>query len=115
MKTLLLLAVGAMVASPAFGADILEAAPQQAKLLKEDGNIRVIEYTSKKGDKIPLHSHPRHVVYILKAGKTQFTLADGTKPKPGDVKDGQALINPPITHSQETLEDTHAILIEIKE
>ncbi len=103
MKTLLLLAVGAMVAAPAFAADILEAAPQQAKVLKEDGNIRGIEYKSKKGDKIPLHSHPRHVVYILQAGKTQFTLADGTKPKPGDTKAGQALINPPVTHSQETL------------
>ena len=31
------------------------------------------------------------------------------------MKAGQALINPPVTHSQETLEDTHAIVIEIKE
>ena len=32
MKTLLLLTVGAMAVSPAFAADLLEAAPQQAKV-----------------------------------------------------------------------------------
>jgi quercetin dioxygenase-like cupin family protein len=84
------------------------------KLLKENDRIRVYEYTAKKGDKVGMHSHPAHVVYLLDAGQTQFTLADGTKPKPGQVKDGDALINPPVTHAQEHLKDVRGIVIELK-
>ena len=111
----LLLACGALVYSSAFAADLISVAPDQARVLKEDDTVRVIEYKSKKGDKIPMHSHPKHVVYIVKAGKTQFTLEDGSKPKPGSIKDGDALIVPAITHSQETLEDVHSIVIELKQ
>ena len=37
--------------------------------------------------------------------RADFTLADGSRPKPGQVKDGDAFINPPVAHSQEHLED----------
>ena len=84
------------------------------RVLKENDRIRVYEYTAKKGDKVPMHTHPTHVVYLLDAGKTQFTLADGSKPEPGPVKDGDAFINPPVAHSQEHLEDVRGIVIEVK-
>jgi quercetin dioxygenase-like cupin family protein len=38
----------------------------------------VLEFTAKKGDRTPMHSHPAYVVYIVKAGTSRFTLADGT-------------------------------------
>jgi hypothetical protein len=31
------------------------------------------------------------------------------------VKDGEALINPPVTHAQEHLEDVRAIIVELKQ
>jgi len=116
MKAIQMLVAGSVwLCSSAFAADLVSVAPNQAKVLKEDDQVRVIEYKSKKGDKTPMHSHPKHVVYIINVGKTQFTLEDGSKPKPGNAKDGDVLILPPITHSQETLEDVHTIVIELKQ
>jgi quercetin dioxygenase-like cupin family protein len=118
MKKLSLVAAagGALVAFSAYAApDVCSVGPEHCKILKEDAKVRVIDFTAKAGDKLPLHSHPAHVVYIIKAGKTQFTLEDGTKPKPTDSKDGDALINPAVTHSQEHLEDVHVIVVEFKQ
>jgi quercetin dioxygenase-like cupin family protein len=105
---------GAGAKAPEGQKDLFAVGASHVKLLKENDKVRVYEYTAKKGDKVGMHSHPTHVVYLLKAGKTQFTLADGSKPKPGDVKTGDALINPPVAHSQEHLEDVRGILIELK-
>jgi len=49
---------------------------------QETDRIRVYEYTAKKGDQVPAHTHPTHVVYLLQPGQTQFTLADGSQPNP---------------------------------
>lgn len=108
------IAEGATFPPAPSGPDIFAVGAEHVKLLKENERIRVYEYTAKKGDKVRMHAHPTHVVYLLKAGQTQFTLADGAKPKPGQSKDGEALINPPVMHSQEHLQDVRAILIEVK-
>ncbi len=114
-KLSLVCVVGALMASYAFAADDLcSVAPANCKILKEDAKVRVIEFSVKKGDKFPMHSHPAFVVYIIKAGKVKFTLADGTT-KEMASKNGDAQINPPVTHSQEHLEDSHAILVEFKQ
>jgi quercetin dioxygenase-like cupin family protein len=113
-KVSLLIAFGLMASSYAFAADICSVAPKNCKVLKETDKIRVIEITAKKGDKIGMHSHPTMVVYILKAGKTKFTLEDGTS-KVTEGKVGDVLINPPVTHSQEHLSNVRAILVEIKD
>ncbi len=107
--------VGITWASCAIAADNLcSVAPANCKVLKEDANVRVIEFTARKGDKTPTHSHPAYVVYIVKAGKSRFTLADGTSFE-RNPKDGEAFINPPVIHSEECLEDQLAILVELKQ
>ena len=113
-KAALLIAVGLMASSYTFAADVCSVAPQSCKVLKETDKIRVIEFTAKKGQKIGMHSHPTMVVYIQEAGKTKFTLEDGTS-KVLESKNGDVLINPPVTHSQEHLANSRAILVEIKE
>lgn len=114
-KASLLIAFGLMASSYAFAADICSVSPKNCKVLKETDKIRVIEFTAKKGDIIGMHSHPTMVVYILKAGKTKFTLEDGTSKETDPGKVGDALINAPVSHSQEHLADTRALLVEIKE
>jgi len=101
--------------SPAPATDLLPLEPDHCKLLKENDRVRVYEYTANKGDTVAMHSHPAHVVYLLKAGRTQFTLLDGSTPKPADLKDGMALINPAVTHSQVHLEDVRALIVELKQ
>ena len=114
-KLSLLLAASALVVSSVYAADdVVSVAPQQYKVLKEDAKVRVIEATLKKGDKIATHSHPAHVVYVMKAGKVKFTLADGTT-RDLESKDGDALIMPAGTHSHEHLTDAHVIMVEIKQ
>jgi quercetin dioxygenase-like cupin family protein len=108
------IAEGATFPPAPSGPDLFAVGAGHVRLLKETDRIRVYEYAAKKGDKVPMHSHPAHVVYLLDAGQTQFTLADGTKPKPGKVKDGDAVINPPVMHAQEHLEDVRGIVIEVK-
>jgi len=101
--------------APAPATDLVSLAPDHCKLLKENDRLRVYEYTAKKGDSVGMHSHPPHVVYLIKAGKTQFMLQDGSTPKPGELKDGAALINPSVTHAQVHLEDVRAIIVELKQ
>jgi quercetin dioxygenase-like cupin family protein len=96
-----------------YAVDFLEAAPKQTKVLLENEKVRVIEVQFKKGDKVPMHSHPEIVLYAIKSGKTRFTDADG-KTTESKSPDGTATFRPPTTHSHEHLEDAHAIVIELK-
>lgn len=112
----LCLAAGMTAAAPAFADDYkgtCDVAPKNCKIIKEDANFRVIDYTAKKGDKVAMHSHPAHVIYVLQGGKTKFTMPDGTT-KELDTKAGDALINPPTVHSSEHLSDLHVIIVESK-
>ena len=94
--------------------DLCSVAPGNCRVLKEDAKVRVLEFTARKGDRTPMHSHPAYVVYIVKAGVSRFTLPDGTS-FIRNPKDGEAFINPPVTHSEECLEDQIAILVELKQ
>jgi quercetin dioxygenase-like cupin family protein len=114
----LALVMSAFVITSAYAADApavdgCAVAPQHCKILKEDAKVRVVDYTAKKGDKVPMHSHPAHVVYVLEGGKTKFTMPDGTT-KEIDAKPGEAIINPATTHSADHLTDIHVIIVEMK-
>jgi quercetin dioxygenase-like cupin family protein len=85
--------------------------PKNCRILKEQGKVRVIDYTAKAGDKIGMHSHPAHVVYVLKGGKTKFTSVDG-KVTELDAKAGDVFINPPTVHASEHITDVHVIIVE---
>ena len=102
-----------LFSSGAYAVDFLEAAPKQTKVLLENEKVRVIEVNFKKGDKVPMHSHPDIVVYIIKGGKTRFTDASGKITETGS-KDGSATYRAATTHSHEHLTDAHAIVIEMK-
>lgn len=102
-----------LFSSCVYAVDFLEAAPKQTKVLLENDKVRVIEVNFKKGDKIPMHSHPEIVLYIIKGGKTRFTDADG-KTTESQSKNGTASFRPATTHSHEHLEDAHAIVVELK-
>ena len=56
---------------------ILRAAPKSARVVFENGSVRVIEITMKKGEKVPMHSHNKGISYSLNAGKVRSTTEDG--------------------------------------
>ena len=97
-----------------FGQDAMQYGVKHLTVLAEDQKVRVLRYAPHKGDKTPIHSHPSAVVYVLKGGRVKYTMPDGST-KISVLKTGEALIRPPITHSDEALDDVEAILIEIKQ
>jgi quercetin dioxygenase-like cupin family protein len=93
--------------------DAMQYGVKHLKVLAEDDQVRVLEYSPRKGDKTPMHSHPASVVYVLKGGRVKYTLPDGST-KISELKTGDALLRPPVTHSDEALDDVESILIELK-
>jgi quercetin dioxygenase-like cupin family protein len=100
--------------TPVFGQDAMQYGLKHLKVLAEDQKVRVLQYTPHKGDKTPVHSHPTTVVYVLKGGRVKYTMPDGSV-KVVELKTGEALIRPPVTHTDEALDDVEAILVEIKQ
>jgi quercetin dioxygenase-like cupin family protein len=94
--------------------DVCTVSPKNCKILKEDAQFRVYEYIAKAGDKVPMHSHPAHVIYVLEGGgKTKFMMPDGTS-KEIELKPGEAVINPPTVHATEHGSDTRVLIVELK-
>ena len=81
--------------------DALKAAPEVSKF--------------KPGQKTVMHSHPDHVIYVVKDGKLKITLPDG-KSNEINLKSGQAIWMPAGQHAVENLGKTEAnnIVIELK-
>lgn len=102
-----------LVAAPAVAMDFLEAAPKQTKVLIDNDKVRIIEVKMNRGDKIPMHTHPASVVYVIKSGKVRWTGEDGEVSET-QGKDGDTLYRPAVTHAHEHLEPSDAILIELK-
>jgi len=56
---------------------ILQVAPKSAKVVFENDEVRIIEITLKKGERIGMHSHNKGVSYGLNKSKHKYTGADG--------------------------------------
>jgi quercetin dioxygenase-like cupin family protein len=93
--------------------DATKVAPNNHKVLLENENVRVIEFTARAGDKIGMHSHPNHVVYILSDAKATFISEEG-KSEERAMKAGDTIWVDAVTHATEHGEDAHAILVELK-
>jgi len=106
-------AVGLLFSAVSMDQDAMQYGVKHLKVLAEDDRVRVLEYSPKKGDRNPMHSHPSSVVYVLKGGRVKYTLPDGST-KISELKTGETLLRPPVTHSDEALDDVDSILIELK-
>lgn len=93
--------------------DPAKVAPTQVKVLLENDEVRVIEFTAKAGEKTPMHSHPGHVIYPLADGRTRFTMPDGTT-RELQIKKGVAAWVAPVTHAHLALTDNHVFVVEVK-
>jgi quercetin dioxygenase-like cupin family protein len=83
-------------------------------VLAEDQKVRVLRYAPKRGEKTPVHSHPSTIVYVVKGGRVKYTMPDGGT-RVVELKTGEALLRPAVTHTDEALDDVEAILIELKQ
>jgi len=124
MKKLTLLVVGALVvvsfltitSSKAMAQDPVKVAPEKCKALLENDRVRVLDFWLKPGDKLPMHSHPASILYVLTNGKVRTILPDG-KVTDMEVKAGETRWAEPVTHANENIgtTDAHVIVVEMKE
>jgi beta-alanine degradation protein BauB len=96
--------------------DPVKVAPKNFKVLLENDHVRVLDFHSKSGEKIPMHSHPGYVAYsITGSGKTTFSFPDGkTTVVPAGA--GQTTWRDAETHATEYTGrgETHVVLVELK-
>ena len=83
------------------------------RVVAEDGKVRVLRYSPAAGGKSAMHSHPEAVVVVLKGGRVRYTFPDGTQ-KVVELKTGDAMIRPSVTHLDEAIDPVECILVEIK-
>ena len=95
--------------------DALKAAPEQTTLIMENERVRVFSVTFKPGQKTIMHSHPNHVVYVLKDGKLKVTLPDGNINEVS-LKAGQAIWMEAGQHAVENPGKTEVknVIVELK-
>ena len=95
--------------------DPLKLAPGIYSLLFENDQVRVCDIRFKSGDKIAMHSHPDHLLYILSPGTIKLSYADGTS-KTVDAQAGQVLWSKAESHVSENIGTTevHALIVELK-
>jgi len=106
------LVAGATASPPV--ADRVAAVPS-TKVLLENDCVRVQYHDVAVGQTVPMHSHPRYVVYTLKPFKARITLPDGSQ-RISEHQAGEAYWNEPISHSVENLgsSDIHNLIVELK-
>jgi beta-alanine degradation protein BauB len=95
--------------------DALKAAPDVYSLVFENERVRVLNVKFSPGQKTKMHSHPDHVIYVLKDGKLKITLPDG-KSNEVSLKTGQAIWMQAGQHSAENIGGTEAVnlVVELK-
>jgi quercetin dioxygenase-like cupin family protein len=99
-----------------YAQDPVKVAPENFTVLLENDQVRVLDFHTKPGVKIPQHSHPAYISYSISgAGKTRFTSKDG-KVKDQPAKTGQATWHEAETHASEYEGSgtAHVLLVELK-
>ena len=100
-------------AAGAVAQDVMQQRLPFLKVVAEDDKVRVLRYAPAAGDNSAMHSHPEAVVVVLKGGRVRYTLPDGTQ-KVTELKAGDAMIRPPVTHRDEAIDPVESILVELK-
>ena len=111
-----LVAVFALGASSALAQDPAKVGPNIYKCTFDNERVRLCEVTFKPGAKIPVHSHPDHVAYVIRGGTLAVTGEDG-KAQEFALKPGQALWLPAQSHSavNKGKGEVKLVVVELKE
>ena len=111
-----LVVVFALGASSALAQDPAKVGPNIYKCTFDNDRVRLCEVTFKPGAKIPVHSHPDHVAYVIRGGTLAVTGEDG-KAQEFALKPGQALWLPAQSHSavNKGKGEVKLVVVELKE
>ncbi|MBO9586007.1 MAG: cupin domain-containing protein [Flavobacterium sp.] len=105
-----------MLSMNIYAQDPLKAAPNAyKKVILENERVRIMQVEITPGETIPWHHHPDHTIYALADGKIEIT-DKGKAPVTIDIKAGDAMYIPAVTHMAKNIGDTtvNLIVTEIK-
>jgi quercetin dioxygenase-like cupin family protein len=104
------------IQKPTENIDIVQTSPNQARVLMENEQVRIVEYFIKPGDKDVWHTHPPRSSYVVAGGKVKV-YTENAEPKISEVKTGtSSWADQGAKHYVENIGDTEIkiILTEIK-
>jgi quercetin dioxygenase-like cupin family protein len=115
LAVLFLAIVLVFAAGTAQAQDPVKVAPNNFKVLLDNAHVRVLEFHSKVGEKIPMHSHPAYTIYSFVAGKTKYTSPSGETSE-RENQAGEAVWRDAESHASEFMGpgEAHSLLIEMK-
>ncbi len=105
-----------VIPHPSRAQDPVKVGPNVYQTVFENSHVRVNEVRFKPGEKIGMHSHPDHVVYILSAGKLKFGYPDNTT-KDMEFKVGDVVWLKAESHQAENVGGTEfrALVVELRD
>jgi hypothetical protein len=93
--------------------DIVEAAPDQAKVEYEDLEIRVIRFSLPAGATAPMHRHPGRVDVLLTDVNARTVRPDGTE-RTSHSKAGESGYADPVVHEGHNIGEEEWVMIEVE-
>ena len=111
----LALFVLALAVPSALAQDAAKVDSQHYKIESENSRVRVLRVKYGPHEKSVMHSHPDLVAIFQTDGRVKFTYPGG-KTEEREMKAGQTLFTPAVTHLPENLSDgdMEIILVELK-
>lgn len=94
--------------------DAVEAASNLTCVLMDNERVRVLEATFQPGDRAAMHSHPDHVVYVIRGGRATITTEGKTETQ--EFNAGDAIFLKAQSHEVQNIGDTviDLIVVELK-
>ncbi len=117
MRTTLALGFAVLLGAPTASSaqDPVPLYPENYRVLFENDQVRVLDFTLRKGVSEKAHFHPANLAVFLADFKIRFTLPDGStrmrEGRPGEVAWSDAIVHSPVNVGGT---DAHGILIELK-
>jgi len=109
------LMAAALSAAAVFAQDVVQLAPDQAKVVLENDRVRVLRFNLPGHSKLPMHSHPAYVLVGFTAAHAKYTAPDG-KTTTQRTKAGSVSYSKGLTHATENLSGTatESVMVELK-
>lgn len=106
---------GLAVTVPALAQDAAKVDSKHYKVESENARVRILRVTYGPHEKSVMHRHPDAIAIFQRDGRVKFTYPNG-KTEEREMKAGQALFTPAVTHLPENLTDgeMEVILVELK-
>ena len=103
--------------SPAPQVDALTASPENFRLILENDDVRVLEYTLLPGQRDRRHTHPQRVAHVISGGQLRVGFPDGTHRDFDEIAGTSAWSKPSPLHDTQNIGTTpiKILLVEVKQ